>query len=210
MKAKNGFLKTQSLFFFPKVVSRCLAASLASMARVLCLNFLYTMVSEVFLTSQSGTDIFPAVVFGAVAWGPVGCFEGWTGAVQGTDQSPTGLHCSLRVFANGLLSRLCSTTLILELKLAFCLLLLLLLLLPLTRPIGGAHELFALLLGLPVAFLQLLLLTSHDEPKWLQLVVHVVISGWSDVPLALFSPFARPPDAHDDAEEAEQAEDRTQ
>lgn len=34
------------------------------------------MVFEVFLTSEDGTDIFPAVVFGAVAWGPVGRFEG--------------------------------------------------------------------------------------------------------------------------------------
>lgn len=55
--------------------SRCLAASLASRLRVLCSNFLYTMASVVFLTKQGGTDVFPAVVFGTVAWGPVGRFE---------------------------------------------------------------------------------------------------------------------------------------
>lgn len=50
---------------------------------------------------------------------------------------------------------------------------------------------------------------SHDEPERLPLVVHVVVGGRSHVPLALFSPFARPPNAYDDAEEAEQAEDNT-
>lgn len=67
-------------FFLPKIVQkiRIIAALqlLALTLRVLCLIFLYTMVSEVFLTSQGRTNIFPAVVFGAVAWGPVGRFEG--------------------------------------------------------------------------------------------------------------------------------------
>lgn len=172
------------------------------------------MVSEIFLTSQDSTDFFPAVVFGAVAWGPVGCFEGWTGAMQGADHSPTGLLCNLRVLINWLLFRPCSTTHLLELKLAFRLLLLLL---PfITRPKGGAHELFALLLSLPVALFQLLLLLmmmmlpSHDEPQWLPLVVHTVVCGWSCTPLTLFSPFPRPPNAYNDAEEAEQAENHTQ
>lgn len=97
------FLKRKAFFFSPKVVQKLrIVAALQLLLLphcVLCLNFLYTMVSEAFLTSQDGTDIFPAVVFGAVAWGPVGCLEGWTGAVQGADHS-TGLHCSLRVLIN--------------------------------------------------------------------------------------------------------------
>lgn len=125
--------------------------------------------------------------------------------MQGADHTPTGLHCSLRVLITWLLSRLGSTTLLVELKLAFRLLLLLPIV---TRPIGGTHELFALLLSLPVAFFQLLL-TSHDEREGLPLVVHVVVCGGSCVPLALFSPLARPPNADNDAEEAEQAEDHT-
>jgi len=185
--------------------SCCLADSLTFTLWVLCLNVLYTMVSEVFLTSQDGIDIFPAVVFGAVAWGPVGCFVGWTGTVHGTDHYSTGLHCSFGVLINWLLSRLCATTLLLELKFAFRLLLL-----PLaTRPIGRAHELFALLLGIPVAFLLLLLLTAHDEPEWLPLVVHVVACGRSRVPLLPFSPFSCPPNTYDNAEQAEQAEHHT-
>lgn len=48
---------------------------------------------------------------------------------------------------------------------------------------------------------------SNNEPKRLPLIVHVIIGGC--VPLTLFSPFARPPNRYDDAEEAEQAEDPT-
>lgn len=95
--------------------------------------------------------------------------------MHGTDHFPAGLHCSLGVLIN-LLSRLRSAALVLELKLAFRLLPLV------TRPIRGAHELSALLLGVPVAFFEqlllLLLLTSHDEPEWLPLVVHVVVGSW--------------------------------
>lgn len=163
------------------------------------------MVFELFLTSQDGTDIFPAVVFRAVAVGPVGCFRRGTRAAQGTDHSPTGLHCSFRVFINELLSRLCSTALLLELKLALSLLLII------TRPTGRAHKLFALLLSLPVVLLQLLLLlTSHDETQRFPLVVHVAVRSRLHGPLAIFSPFPRPPHTYDDAEEAEQTEEDAQ
>lgn len=162
------------------------------------------MVFELFLTSQDGTDIFPAVVFRAVALGPVGGFERRTGAVQGADHPPTGLHCSFRVPINKLLSRLTTTALLLELALR-------LLLLVVTRPTGGAHELFALLLSLPVALLQLLLwLASHDETQRFPLVVYVAVRSRLRRPLTLFSAFPRPPHTDDDAEEAQQAEEDAQ
>lgn len=160
------------------------------------------MVSEGLLAHQGGADTFPAVVFGAVAWGPVWGFERGAGAVQGADRC-----CSFTVFPDCLLACLRSSALVAELQLG---LRLLILVLPLARPTGRTHELFALLLGLPVVLLQVLLLVlAHHDPERLPLVVHAVVRR-PHVPFALFSPFARPPDAHDDAEEAKQAEEHAE
>lgn len=169
------------------------------------------MVSEVFLTHQGDTDIFPAVVFGTVAGpgGPVWGFKRRAGAVQCAHRLRARLRCSFTVFPERLLPRLRSSAVVAELQLGLRLLVLVLFL-PVARPPGRIHELFALLLGLPVVLLQVLrLVLAHHDPERLPLVVHAVVRR-PDVPFALFSPFARPPDAHDDAEEAKQAEEHAE
>lgn len=206
-KTKNGFLNAKPHFVFERSPKH--NRIVAALQPLLLLHrpfyvFLHTMVFELFLTSQDGIDVFPAVVFRAVALGPVGGFERRTGAVQGADHPPTGLHCSFRVPINELLSRLCAAALLLKLALR-------LLLLIVTRPTGGAHKLFALLLSLPVVLLQLLLrLESHDETQRFPVVVYAAVRSRLRRPLTLFSPFPCPPHADDDAEEAEQAEEDAQ
>lgn len=81
------------------------------------------------------------------------------------------------------------------------LLILLLFLPPIVSPVGGGHELLAFVLNVSVV---LVLLAAG-----LELVVDARVHQ-RPVSFPLFSPLARPPDADDDAEDPEQAEDHTQ
>lgn len=137
---------------------------------------------------------------------PVVRFEGRAAcaAPRGADQLVVGLRCSLRVLLDGTLAPLHLTPPLRELQLF---LLHLLLIFPaVAGPIRGAHELGALVLRVPVVFV----LRPCHRPKWFPLVVDTFLDGDGLAPLALFSTLAGPPDADDDAEHPEHAQDHAQ
>lgn len=158
------------------------------------------------LAELGGVQVFTPVVFGAVRR-PVRRLDG-TAARRADDPSLTHHPPVLRRHRYGALLR---RTLLRDAQRPLLVFLLLPLLLPfllalgpVARPVGGAHQFLAFVLNVFIA-----VVLEGVAPQRLQLVVDRGVLG-SGRSLALFLPLAGPPDADDDAEDPEDAEDDTQ
>lgn len=157
------------------------------------------------LAELGGVQVFTPVVFGAVRR-PVRRLDR-TAARRADDPSLTQHPPVLHPRYGALLwwtllphaQRLLLVFLLLPLLLPF-----LLALGPVAHPVGGAHQFLAFVLNVFVA-----VVLEGVAPQRLQLVVDRGVLG-SGRSLALFLPLAGPPDADNDAEDPEDAEDDAQ
>lgn len=157
------------------------------------------------LAELGGIQVFTPVVFGAVRC-PVRRLDR-TAVRRADDRSLTHHPPVLRPSYRALLwwtllphaQRPFLVFVLLPLLLPF-----LLALRPIARPIGGAHQFLAFVLNVFVA-----VVLEGVAPQWLQLVVDRRVLG-SGCSLALFLPLAGPPNANNDAEDPEDAEDDAQ
>lgn len=157
------------------------------------------------LAELGGVQVFTPVVLGAVRC-PVWCLH-WAAARRADDPSLSH-HPPVLCPCYGALLR---WTLVPHAQCPLLILLLLPLLLPfllalgpITRPVGGTHQFLAFVLNVFVA-----VVLEGVAPQWLQLVVDRPVLG-SGRSLALFLPLAGPPNANNDAEDPQDAEDDAQ
>lgn len=160
----------------------------------------YILVFNV-LAQLGGVQVFTPVVFGAVHC-PVRRLD-WA-AVRRADEALTHQPPVLRPRYGALLRRTLFPHAHGPLLVFLWLLLLPLLLGLVARPVRGAHQFLAFILNVFVA-----VVLVGVAAQWLQLVVDRRVLG-SARSFALFLPLARPPNAHDDAEDPEDAENHAQ